>query len=370
MMTFHRVQAALAVVACVAVGLACSPSPVDARADRAAAGAADSGAEETEPPLADHVEIARGVPDRGRDPAVVAIDVGGVGLCSGALVSPRIVLTARHCVSRTVNVVACPPNGVQVLGDRAPSSLSVLVGETFASARVVAHGLAVVAPAGVTLCDADIALLLLDEPVTLVKSMAVGTHAPAIGDHVRAVGFGKRTDHGESGAKYLREHVRVLAVTAAEFTVGESTCQGDSGGPAIDEDTGEIVGVVSRGGQSCTGSTARNVYMRVDAYGWLVEEAFARLSEIDQDERADGGASHPAAKAAPRGTKSKPPSDVGGPCEKGTDCAAGVCILDGARRYCSRLCGKGDRCPNKFHCESVRTHEASAGPISACVAVD
>src|SRR5436190_21433416 len=49
----------------------------------------------TPPPTADRVEIIKGVPDRGRDPSVVAIDIGGEGFCSGALVSPRLVLTAR-----------------------------------------------------------------------------------------------------------------------------------------------------------------------------------------------------------------------------------------------------------------------------------
>jgi len=312
---------------------------------------------------ADLVEIVRGVPNRNRDPAVVAVAVGSEGLCSGTLISPRLVLTARHCVSRTVASVTCPPNGVQILGEREPSSLAILVGDHVASAHTVAHGLEVVAPSGVTLCGADIAIIVLDEEVKTMKPLPVRARGVAVGDRVRAVGYG-RTGDGDAatGVKLVREHVRVMSVGVAEFTVGEATCQGDSGGPALDEDTGEIVGVVSRGGPSCEGAGVHNIYTRADAFTWLVDEAFARVAGLGRD--GDAGASgRPPAK----GTKQKPPSDVGGPCEKGEDCAAGVCITDGARKYCSRPCGPGDRCPTRYHCKPVAS--VTEGQGSACVNV-
>ena len=96
----------------------------------------------------------------------------------------------------------------------------------------------------------------------------------------------------------VREHVRVLSVSAAELTVGEATCQGDSGGPALDEDTGEVVGVVSRGGPSCEGPGVHNIYTRADTFSWLVDEAFAKVAGLDHDGETDGGA--PAVGAASR----------------------------------------------------------------------
>jgi len=312
--------------------------------------------------VADEVEIVRGVPDKNRDPAVVAIGIGDDGLCTGTLISSRLVLTARHCVSRTVKGISCPASGVQVLGSLDPSSLTIYIGDDWNSAHRVARGIAVVAPSGVTICEADIAIIILDTDVKQAKALAVRSRGAAYGERVRAVGFGRRGDDEEPGTKLVREHVRVLSVTPSEFTVGEATCQGDSGGPALDQTTGEVVGVISRGGPTCEGPGVHNIYTRVDAFTWLVDEAFAKVAGLARNGDSDAGAPGP---PPARGTKQKPPSDVGGPCERASDCAAGVCITSGEAKYCSRPCGTGDRCPTHYHCESV---SGTAGG-RACIAV-
>ena len=65
------------------------------------------------------------------------------------------------------------------MADREPSTLAILVGDDVASAHQVARGIAVVAPAGVTLCDADIAIIVLDQPVKIVKPLPVSLNVLA-----------------------------------------------------------------------------------------------------------------------------------------------------------------------------------------------
>ena len=92
-----------------------------------------------------------------------------------------------------------------------------MVGEDLASARRVGRGVAIVAPGGVTLCDADIALIVLAEAVTIVKPLPVRARGPAAGDRIRAVGFGRPGEGDPGGKKLLREHVLVGAGKFADL---------------------------------------------------------------------------------------------------------------------------------------------------------
>ena len=311
----------------------------------------------------DAVEIVHGVPDHGRDPAVVALDVGGQGLCTGTLIAPDVVLTARHCVSITSSKVQCPPSGPQIGRDRDASSIGVYLGEDASSAVLVARGRELVVPKSNTLCDHDIAAIVLDRDVEGVAPLRLSKTAPRRGDTVRAVGFGKTDDADFGGIKLLRDHVKILEVSTAELLVGEATCQGDSGGPALDESTGAIVGVVSRGGPSCEGAGVHNVYTRVDAFQELLAAALAKSGAVPAAEDDAGVVTAPSKDAGTKTPKpTKPVTDMGETCAKGSDCAAGVCVKDGGRTYCSRPCGSGDRCPSGYNCKKISTTK------SVCIA--
>jgi hypothetical protein len=316
---------------------------------------------------ADEVEVVQGIADRDRDPAVVAIDIADSALCTGTLVAPDIVLTARHCVARTVERIQCPATSPQVGEQRQPSALHILIGDDAQLAKEVARGKAIVTPKGWSLCEADIAFIVLDRPVSGIDPLPIRRHGVAAGDHVRAVGYGRAGDGQPAGTKLLRDHVKVLDTTDNEFIVGEATCQGDSGGPAIDEATGEVVGVVSRGGPSCEGQGVHNIYTRADVYLPLFQEALreARGSEPGGSDDGDAGAHGKDAghKAKDAGAHTRPPpSDIGGACRSGHDCSSGVCVSSGGHRYCSRACGNGDRCPAHYGCQ-----KASSGKM-VCVA--
>jgi hypothetical protein len=229
---------------------------------------------------------------------------GNVTLCSGTLVAPNLVMTARHCVSKAITTTpSCDAdgrshNGAHVSEDAEPASIAIYIGDHVRVDRDPprARAIRTIRPAGNVLCNADVAFLVLDRPLADLPILPLRLASSVeSGDEVLPVGFGGG-DANVIGTRRARAHSAVLAVGPAandatgavlgpnEFEVEVATCRGDSGGPAFDMRTGEVVGVISRGG-SCT-AKGNHVYTRVDAYATLAAAAFRAAEKATQDSLA------------------------------------------------------------------------------------
>jgi hypothetical protein len=228
-------------------------------------------------------------------------DSAHVTLCSGALVAPNLVLTARHCVSRSItSTPSCDArghshNGAHIADDPDPARVSIYVGQHVRVDRDIprAHGYLTLHPKTQFLCDADVAFLVLDRPLVGVAILPMRLNASVMsGDTVLPVGFGGGAAM-TIGDRVPRRPSTVLTIgpsanseTGAvlgpsEFEVDHATCRGDSGGPALDARTGEVVGVVSRGGSCLT--DGNHVYTRIDAYAGLATEALSKAEWVARE---------------------------------------------------------------------------------------